>query len=60
MGGEDENSNLLDSCELYSLSEKSWRMLNTLNQKAKNISLCKFVKEKKEGERSIYVYAFGK
>ncbi|CDW79004.1 kelch motif family protein [Stylonychia lemnae] len=60
VGGEDENSNLLDTCELYSMSEKQWRMLNTLNQRGKNISLCKFVKDKKDGERPIYVYAFGK
>lgn len=31
VGGEDENSNLLDSCELYSKQDKSWKMLNTLN-----------------------------
>eukprot|EP00347_Sterkiella_histriomuscorum_P023731 403333576 len=64
VGGEDENNNLLDSCELYNRSDKSWKMLNTLNQRGKNISLCKFVKDKKadltSADKPIYVYAFGR
>jgi hypothetical protein len=36
-------------------------MLNTLNQRCKNIGLCKFIKDGKRGEdRPVYVYAFGK
>lgn len=60
VGGEDENSNLIDSCELYSMGDKSWRMLNTMNQKGKNMGLCKFSKEKKEADKPIFIYAFGK
>lgn len=57
--------NLLDSCELYNKEDKTWKMLNTLNQRSKNIALCKFSKDKYKGElgvneKPIYVYAFGK
>lgn len=31
IGGEDENGNLLDTCEVYSRQDKTWKMLNTLN-----------------------------
>ena len=60
VGGEDENGNLLDSCEVYTTNDNHWKMLNTLNYKGKNLGLCKFIKEnKKSGDRQ-YIYAFGK
>jgi N-acetylneuraminic acid mutarotase len=31
VGGEDENGNLLDSCESFNVKDKLWKMLNTLN-----------------------------
>lgn len=44
VGGEDENGNLLDSCESYNFQDNQWKMLNSLNNKGKNIGLCKFIK----------------
>ena len=59
VGGEDENNNVLDSCEAYSLQEGQWRVLNTLNQKGKNLGLCKFISTK-AGFKQILVYSFGR
>ena len=47
VGGEDLHLNQLDSCEVLDLSDNKWRFLNTLNNKGKNIGLCKFIKETK-------------
>jgi Kelch motif len=58
VGGEDENHNILDSCEAYSLQENQWRVLNTLNNKGKNLGLCKFYNNK-GGVKQLYAYAFG-
>jgi len=61
VGGEDENQGLLDSCESFNVQDQAWKMLNTMNQKSKNVGLCKFVRDGRRGEeRPIYVYAFGK
>jgi hypothetical protein len=57
VGGEDENGGLLDSCELLNLSEGNWKMLNSLNYRNKQLSLCKFVIESKTIHK-LYVYAF--
>ena len=45
VGGEDENGNLLDSCEIYNYSGNTWKILNTLNNKGKNVGICKFTKD---------------
>ncbi len=45
VGGEEENQNLIDSCEMYNIQDQQWKMLNTLNQRVKNVGLCKFVKD---------------
>ena len=61
VGGEDENQHLLDSCESFNLNEGQWKMLNTLNQRTKNVGLCKFMTgSKRDADRPIFVYAFGK
>ncbi len=61
VGGEDENGSLIDSCESYSVREGTWKMLNTLNQRTKNVGLCKFTTgSKKDQTKPIWVYAFGK
>jgi len=44
IGGEDESGNLLDTCEAYFMHENSWRIINNLNNKGKNLGLCKFVR----------------
>ena len=62
LGGADENNDYLDSCEVYSLKDNSWKLMNTMHQKGKQLGLCKFVKEGKKGDLGgprIYVYAFG-
>lgn len=61
VGGEDENGNLLDSCESYGVREQTWRMMNTMNQRSKNVGLCKFSSgSRKDQNKPIFVYAFGK
>ena len=61
VGGEDENQGLLDSCESFSLADRQWKMLNSLNQRCKNVGLCKFVRDGRRNEdRPVFVYAFGK
>lgn len=59
VGGEDENGNQLDTCELYNCGDNSWRMLNTLNNRVKNAGLCKFTVETKNNSQ-MYIYCFGK
>jgi hypothetical protein len=59
VGGEDENGNLLNSCEFYSLADNNWKTLNSLNNPGKGISLCKFT-GMREQDRRIFVYAFNK
>lgn len=44
VGGEDENGNHLDSCEQLKLFENQWKVMSSLNNKGKNISLCKFIR----------------
>ena len=44
IGGEDESGNLLDTCEAYIVQENNWRIINTLNNKGKNLGLCKFTR----------------
>ena len=44
VGGEDESGNLLDTCEAYILQDNTWKIINTLNNKGKNLGLCKFNK----------------
>lgn len=58
-GGEDENGGLLDSCEILNKYDVEWKTLNSLNCKAKNVGLCKFVVESKPLYK-IYIYAFGR
>ena len=59
VGGEDENCNLLNSCESYSTQDNQWKVLNTLNNPGKQMSLCKF-NTSRNGEKRILVYAFNK
>ena len=35
VGGEDENGNLLDSCEIYNTQDNQWKVLNSMNNKGK-------------------------
>jgi len=42
VGGEDENGNLLNTCEAYNLFENQWKVLNSLNHPGKGMSLCNF------------------
>ena len=59
VGGEDENGNVLDSCEIMNIKENSWKVFSSLNNKGKNLGLCKFTKEnRRSGEKFIYIYAF--
>lgn len=60
IAGEDESGNLLDTCEAYFVQENAWRIISTLNNKGKNLGLCKFVKvNTTTHEKSFIIYAFG-
>ena len=58
VGGEDEAGNLLDSCEIMSMKDNNWNVMNNLNNKGKNLGLCKFLETGKKDEIT-YIYAFG-
>lgn len=44
------------------MHEKQWRVINTLNNKGKNLGLCKFTRDvrKQTYEKIVMVYAFNK
>lgn len=59
VGGEDENGNLVDSCEAFSIPENQWKVLNTLNTPGKLMSLCKF-NSKFGKEDRLLIYSFNR
>jgi hypothetical protein len=61
VGGEDDQGNLLDQCEILDVKENVWRSFSALNNKGKQIGLCKFTKDNKRyGEKILLLYAFNK